>query len=189
MKNMLLEPGNLVHAQGHIVGALSGVITALSAGDDVFEFRWISAARDLPISAVRFAAYTVTPHSAALGMAFQLHKVGTFSAIGSGGKTIVVPTLRKTTGMTALAAADYACVVSNTGALTPGTYAAPDADEPMEVFTGPGSTTPSAEGKWEPRDGLPTVLAANEGLIVRATRAIASTQTIQLFVGLEVPKM
>ena len=196
--NCLIEPGNLVHATGFIVGARSGLMTGIAADADVYALRNPSP-KPIRVPAIKLAWVTTVAASADPLLGFALHKVTGFSAIHSGGAplTVSAATLLRNAGHIALAQGsaatnDFDCRIADAGAMSTATYDATSANNgrPFDMVAAEPGMTPSAANVapslnyvWRPEDGLPLVLDQNEGIIIRLVATMGTALVGRLFVG------
>jgi hypothetical protein len=180
------DPARVANRPGYVIGALSGALTVITAGADVFALRNV-AAEPLVVSAIRLGWYTTTGFAAAQGLAFGVWKVTGFSVVhdtGSGIKTIAA--LARRTGAPPLVdGVDIQARMAAAVAISGQTYATPDADEPLGVGIAGGNTSPGLYFNWTPADGLPLVLEADEGVVVRNQITMGATGVGSLHVGID----
>lgn len=197
--NGALIDENLGTAYGVIAGARSGLMTGLAAADDCYMFRNVGK-RPFKITMVRIRWVTATAFTTAQCVGFAFHKVYGATAVHSGGTptTFVahwrfqenvpatttgdtVPTSESTVVVNVAATG----VISGTAAITSPTYTAATAAEPEIFAVSGGSTTPAIYEDWQPRDGLPLVLAQNTALVGKVVVALGAAGVGRLFVGLD----
>lgn len=188
--NMLMEPGNLANSFGHIVGARSGLITAVAAGGVVFALRNVLQAtgrsKPIAISQIRTRFVTTTAFGTGQGLAFEYHKVTGFSSQYSGGSPVAVAvTRRKTQPQDAIPSSQVSAVVAATAAITTATHSTIDDQEPVEVAAGGGGVAFGFGSRWVPVDGYPLVLEGDEGLVCRVVNTMGATGAGHLFVGVD----
>jgi hypothetical protein len=185
-----MHPDNLKSAEGLIVGAVSGLVTGVAAGGDVFGLRNISA-RPLCVTAIRLRWVSTTAFGAAQCLAFRMNKVYGFSAIHTTGGTAVQAHYRYQTGIAGSAVGDRVALteissyIAATGAITGSTYTAEDTDEPEDLMVGAGNVLPSVTQKWVPEDGLPLVLGPDTGLVINNHIAMGASGVGNLFIGID----
>jgi len=189
-QNMAINIGNSRSAEGLIVAALSGAMTVVAAGGDVFALRNVGP-RPLAISAVRLRWVTSTGFAAAQGLAFSVSKVYGFTAIHDTGGTAVQAHHKFQGGIQNTATGDrvplteISAYMAATGAITGATYTAEDTDEPEIFAVGAGTVLPGVYEDWEPFDGLPLVLTADTGLVVNNHTLMGATGVGSLYVAIE----
>lgn len=194
-ENLVINPGNLVQAQGLCVGAVSGLITTISAGGDVFGFRNV-ASKPLGVANFRCLFATTTAFSSAQAVAFRMNKVYGFSKLHDTGGTAVQAHYKRQSQVRGSAVGDrvplteMAGYISSTGAITGSTYTGEDTDEPDDFWVSDGSTLPSIRtpAHWS-RDGLCQVLDVNEGLIVNCHITMGAAGVGNLFVGFDLYRL
>ncbi len=188
---------NLTQAEGFVCGAVSGLVTGLAAGNDVFSFINLLD-RPVIVTGVRLRFVTTTAFSSAQCMAFRVNKVTGFSAQHSAGGTSVQAHYLYQAGVavtnagTPVATGDRIPTteingyIAATGAISGGTYTAEDTDEPEQFAVGAGSTLPVVVDDWLPTQGLlPLVLPKNSGIVVNNQIAMGSSGVGNLFVGID----
>jgi hypothetical protein len=193
-ENLLLDAGNLRQATGYILGAVSGAMTVITADSDVFALRNVSTSC-ISVNAIRIRWVTSTAFGSAQSMAFRVHKVYTFTAVHSAGSPTAIQThykrqsqIRGTATGDRVPLTDLSALIAGTAAMTSGTYATIDADEPELLAVGAGSTLPGIYEEWAPADGLPLVLEQNQGIVVKNHILMGAAGVGNLFVGLELSR-
>jgi len=187
-----IEPGTQAVAEGIILGAVSGLVTGVSAGDDLFALRNVSTTKFLYVTDIRIRWATTTAFAAAQAMAFRVNKVYGFSSVHSGGSPKSVQAHYLAQGMVAntstgdrVPLTELSAVIAGTGAMSTSTYTAEDTDEPDVFAAGAGSTLPGVYEDWSPRHGLSLELGPNEGLILNAHIAMGGSGVGNLYVGID----
>lgn len=185
------EAGNLRLGTGYILGAVSGLVTGVAAGGDLFALRNVSQ-KAIAVSAIRIRWVTTTAFAAAQGMAFRVNKVYGFTAVHTGGTPTAIQThykrqsqIRGSSTGDRVPLTDLSAVMASTAAIDTATYTAEDADEPDLFAVGAGSTLPGVYEDWSPPDDLPLVLEQNQGIIVNNHIAMGGSGVGNLFVGIE----
>jgi hypothetical protein len=177
--NMMVTEALRNAAQPGMFGALSGAIAAATAADaDVCVFV-NKATRAVAIPSLIVSAMSGTNFTNAAAVGVKLFKA-TGMALDTGG-TSVLAQLRKTTGYDAIPATEMEGMVSTTGAMTPGARTL--ASQPFHVATFGGAQSFAGESLWEPQDGLPLSLEANEGIVAQLIAATPAGGTVFLHVG------
>jgi len=196
MKNNLRYDPMDQHSEALIWGALSGLMTGISADADVAGLRNLLDA-PIVVQRIRIRWFTTTAFASAQSMAFRVNKVTGFTAVHTGGSPTAVQAhynygegIGVNRAGTALATGDriplteISGVIASTAAITTATYTAEDTDEPEVMAIGAGSTIPSVYENWVPPSG-PIVLAKNTGLIVNLAIAMGSSGVGKLYVGVD----
>ncbi len=194
-ENLVIHPANLVQAEGLAVGAISGLITTITAGADVFAFRNV-AGRPLGLANLRVRFVPTTAFSSAQAVAFRAHKVYGFTAIHTTGGTNVQAHYKWQKQVKGSSTGDrvpltqMAAYIAATGAISGATYTAADDDEPEEIASSDGSVLPSIrDHHYWPRDGLCHVLDVNEGIVLKNHITMGSTGVGNLFVGMDLYRL
>lgn len=189
-ENLAAIERNLAQAEGYIVGARSGLMTAIAADADVFGMRNILSTKDaLAVAWIRLRWETAAAFTTAQSLAFRVHKAYGFTAIHSAGGTAVQAHFRRQSQRKGTAVGDrvplteISSYISGTAAITGATYTAVDADEPEAYAVGAGSTTPGVYDDWTPEDGIPLVLEPDEGLVIKVDILMGAVGAGRLWVG------
>lgn len=189
--NFWMQHTVMKEAEGVLVGALSGLMTGIAAGADVFGLVNLDD-RPLAVSQIRIRWATTTAFAAAQAMAFRVNKVTGFTTIHSSGGTAVQAHHRYQEGILGTATGDrialtsLSAYIAGTAAITGATYTAEDTDEPDVFAIGAGSTLPGVYEDCSDPSGLPLfVLPKNTGLIVNNHIAMGSSGVGNLFVGID----
>src|SRR4051812_23487522 len=174
-------------------------MTGLAADADCYLLRNVGK-RPFKVTMVRVRWITTTAFTSAQCLGFAFHKVYGATAVHTGGTpTAFVAHWRFQENVPATTAADtvpttestvvvnvaMAGVISGTAAITTATYTAPTASEPEIFAVAGGTTVPAIYEDWQPRDGLPFVLAQNTGLLGRNVLAMGAAGAGRLFVGVD----
>lgn len=194
-ENLVIDVGNLRQAQGLCVGAVSGLITTISAGADVFGFRNI-ASKPLGVANLRVLFAPTTAFASAQAVAYRVNKVYGFTKLHDTAGTVVQAHYKWQNQVRGSATGDrvplteMAGYIAGTAAITGATYTGEDTDEPDDFWVSDGSTLPSIRtpAHWS-RDGLCHVLDVNEGLIVNNQITMGSSGVGNLFVGFDLYRM
>ena len=198
--NGVLIEQNLGTAYGVTVGARSGLMTVVAAAGDCYLLRNVGA-RPFKITMVRLRFATTTAFTSAQCLAFQFYKVYGCTAVHDTGSPISIQghwrfqgnVPKTSTGgrvsLTELASdvpsVALSAVISDTAAITNGTYTSQDADEPEIYAVSAGSTAPAIYEDWQPRDGLPLVLEQNTGLLGEVGITMGTAGVGRLYVGVD----
>lgn len=194
--NMFMDAGNLRDVAAPLyIGARSGLMTVIAAAADVFAVRNIGfipkgqtalVDRPIAVSQIRTRFVTTTNFATAQGLAFEYYKVAGFTAVhDTGSPKAVTAQRRKTTGFEAIPLTEISTVISDTAAITNGTYTSPAESQLLELAAGGGGVGFGFGSRWVPVDGLPLVLEKNEGIVCRITSAMGATGVGRLFVGID----
>ena len=194
-ENMVIHPANLVQAEGLAVGAVSGAITTIAAGGDVFGFRNV-AGRPLAVANLRVRFVPTTAFASAQAVAFRVHKVYGLSKLHDTAGTSVQAHYKRQNQVRGSAVGDrvpltqMAAYIAGTAAITGATYTSADDDEPEELAVSDGSVLPSIRDHhfWS-RDGLCHVLEVNEGIVVKNHITMGTSGVGNLFVGFDLYRM
>mgnify|MGYP001584478382 FL=1 len=196
MQNNLINVLGSQSAEGLVWGALSGLMTGISADADVAA---VFNLNDSPIVVprIRIRWFTTTAFTTAQCMAFRVNKVYGATAIHTGGTPTAIQAHynfqsgQKTTRAGAVIATgdripltEISGVIAGTAAITTATYTGEDTDEPEAVAIGAGSTTPSVWENYVP-PGPPIVLPKNTGIVINLAIAMGAAGVGKLFVGLD----
>lgn len=204
-ENHVLEPGNLVKARGYTVSAISGLITTIAADGLVFGLRNVatdiegipgkigsrSESEALVVTGVRVRFAPVTAFGAAQGLLFRGYKVSGFTAIQTTGGTAVRAHYKRKSSVNGAASyraplTDISAFISDTAAITGGTFTAPTAREPEFVAIAAGAVQPAITETIEPGAlWLPQPLEKDEGLIIDCGNTMGASGTGYLFVDVE----
>lgn len=193
-ENLVIHPANMVAARGIRVGAVSGSLTTVAAGGDVFGITNLSV-HPYAVSLVSLRFVTTTAFASAQGLAFRVNKVYGFTAIHNSGGTAVQAHYKRQSQVRGSAVGDrvplteLSAYIANTGAISGATYTAEDTDEPDWFAVGAGSTLPAVYEDYSPADGLCTVLEQNEGIVVNNHILMGSSGVGNLFVGLDLYRL
>ena len=199
--NGLLIETNLGTAYGVIAPAVSGLMTVLAANADCYLLRNVGL-RPFKITMVRARFVTTTAFASSQGLSFPFWKVYGCTAVHPAGGPVSVqghwrfqenvPTTNtgdriSLTNGAAVTPSECALsgVISSTAAITGATYTAPDTDEPDIFAVAAGSVQPALFEDWQPRDGLPLVLAQNTGLLGRVGVTMGAGGVGNLYVGVD----
>lgn len=197
--NGVLIDQNLGTAYGVIAAARSGLMTGLSAADDCYLLRNVGK-RPFKITMVRVRWVTTTAFTTAQCVGFNFFKAyGNTAVHNTGSPTTIAPHWRFQENVPATSTGDtvpatestvvvnvaLTGVISGTAAITGATYTAVTAAEPEIFAVSSGSTLPAVYEDWQPRDGLPLVLAQNTGLLGRCTIALGAAGIGRLHVGVD----
>jgi hypothetical protein len=178
------------------VGAVSGDLTTVAAGGDVFGHVNLNDAAELVLG-IRIRVVTKTAFASAQGLAFRVNKVTGFTGIHNSGGTAVQAHYNFGEGLTvtragaAVATGDrvplteLSSYISNTGAISGATYTAEDTDEPEVFAVGAGSTLPGVYEDCSPPGGL-WVLPKNTGIVVNNHILMGASGVVNLFIGLDI---
>jgi hypothetical protein len=159
------------------IGARTGTLGALSSINNIFHFRWTSTTSFALVNRVQISAGITAPGAASVNPFLVLSRVSAWTVDGSGG-TAITPTGNTCKLRTSMATSSVGAIrISTTGPITAGTYTA-DNIECGAVFMGIGTaaiTTTVASPLIAPfswfdagaEGGMPLVLSALEGLVVR----------------------
>lgn len=174
----MLEPGNVSVAAPYVITGKTGTLTARSAADPLWTLVNLGRPNDVGtmlnvpiyVSQIRMK-YAQTTQTAALAIAFEIHKVGVTAqrTTGTAAKT-VIPTSRKTSGYPAIPATEVNAWVAGTDATGGGTIVVADTNSPFDVccIGGGAATIPlGSESVWMPSDLCPLIIEKGEGLEVR----------------------
>ena len=186
MENMIIAPSRMAISKGHNIAALSGALTVIVAGADVYGLQNDAADKPLVVGQITMGWFTTTAFGAAQAVPFGLWKVTGFTAIhdtGTGIKTIA-PHRKRVALHRALAGVNVRMAAAV--AISNATYDSPDADEPDMVLMTTLATSPIGENIWTPGDFLPFVLDENEGIIVRPLITMGATGVGNLYIKVEV---
>jgi hypothetical protein len=196
MKNNLRFDPNSSSAEYAVVPGVSGALTGVAAGGDVFGCVNLN---DEPILVLgmRIRFVTTVAFASAQGLAFRVNKVTGFTAIHSAGGTAVQAHYLYGEGLTvnkagtALVTGDriplteISSYISATGAISGATYTAEDTDEPEVFAVGAGSTLPGVYEDYSPPGGA-WVLPKNTGIVVNNHILMGTSGVGNLFVGLDI---
>lgn len=188
-ENLATLPSNIVQAEGIRVSGVSGAVTIVAAGGELFGSRNILYAA--AVARVRLRWVTSTAFAAAQALAFRVHKVTGFTAIQSSGGTAIQAHYKRGSMVRGLATGgrvpltDVSSYIAATGAITGGTFTAVDADEPDTFAVGAGSTLPGVYEDDDNPDGLCFALEANEGIVVVNHITMGASGVGNLFVSLD----
>jgi hypothetical protein len=186
--NLQLSNDTLRGASGIIIGALSGLITGVAAGADLFAVRNILAV-PVAVPGIRLRWAPVTAFGTAQALALACSKVYGFTAIHTtGGKAVQAHNRSAIVGDAVgarIALTEISAYIALTGAITGATYTAEDADEPDVFAVGASSLSPGLYEDWSPIDGLPQTLAANTGFVIKNVVAMGASGAGLLFVGID----
>lgn len=186
--NLQLNPDTLRGAGGIVIGAVSGLITGVAAGADLFAVRNIGPSR-IAIPGIRVRWAPQAAFTAAQGIVLSVSKVYGFTAIHTtGGKSVQAHHRSDITGEAVgnrIPLTEISCYMALTGAITGATYTAEDTDEPEVFAVGSGSTLPGVYEDWSPIDGLPLTLPPDTGAIVNLVGAMGAGGSGFLFIGID----
>lgn len=209
--SMLLEPGNLKNFGPYTMRAMSGALTGTlavggpSSENDLFAVRNVSQGdtfglQTKPMGVTRIATkFIATGLAASDRLVLRWDRVVNFSSVHSG-QTSIRARCRKTTGYAQdIAVTEISGVVAGTTHMSNATYSQYDTDEPLDVIFGRSVASLAdgaeateatydiiAESVWTPSDGLPLVLAGNEGLVCGLAEELAlGSATARLFVAVD----
>jgi hypothetical protein len=205
VENNLIEVGRCVQAKGHVAGGWSGSMTGLAANAIVYALRNVGPS-ELLVDSVDLAFVTNAQATAATGIAFALHKVPITALANTGARaTPPAPIRKRTADCKALNAANppgdpgagfdllLQVQIAGVGALTGATITGGIAafqDDPQGVFVPVAAGTGAAstllfcgQYRWEPRNGIPLTLAADEGIVIVSRLAFPLSLAGQLYVG------
>ncbi len=184
------------NVEGVVWGALSGLMTIISADADVAALCNLNDA-PLVVQRIRLRWFTTTAFAAAQSMAFRVNKVTGFTAVHTGGSPTAIQAhhlygegIGTNRAGTALVTGDriplteISGVIAGTAAITTATYTGEDTDEPEVVAVGAGSTLPGLYENWAP-PGPPLVLPKNTGLVVNLALTMGTAGVGKLFVGVD----
>lgn len=184
--NLQLSQDTLRGAQGITIGGLSGLITGVASGGDLYAVRNISARR-IAIPGLRLRWAPRTAFTTAQGIALTVQKVYGFTAIHTTGGTAIQAHHRSDLiggGIgDRIPLSEISAYIAATGAITGATYTAPDADEPEVFAVGAGGTLPGVYEDYSPSDGLPWVLPADTGLVVKLVGSMGAAGVGMLYVA------
>ena len=200
-RNFLNDSANLRDAEGFVIGAVSGLMTTIAAGADVFGFQNLGP-RTVVITGIRLRWVTTTAFGTAQALAFRTNKVTGFAAIHTTGGKSVQAHYAHAEGVSVNSAgvavavgdriplAEMSSYISNTGAISGATYTAEDTDEPEQFAVGAGSTLPGVYDDYIPTQGLlPLVCPTNTGIVVNNHILMGASGVGNLFVGLDLYRM
>ncbi len=180
--NRAFEPGNLQVSAPYFVAGRSGILTGLTAGNPVARLAQLGAILSpasppvvsptpIQISQIRLKYLPAT--SPAAGVAFEILK-GTGTPATTGGNAHA-PQRRKTTGYPAIATTETHLYVSDTGAISGGTFTALDAGGPLDWVAVGLADVSAGSAIWTPSDLCPLQLEAGEALEARIVSNISGT--------------
>ncbi len=196
-RNFLNDSINLRDAEGFVCGAVSGLVTAVAAGGDVFGFVNLID-RPALITGIRLRWVTTTAFASAQALAFRVNKVYGFTAIHTTGGTAVQAHYLFQGGVASKAdgsapavgdripLTELSAYISATGAITGSTYTGEDTDEPEQFAVGAGSVLPGVYDDYLPGQGiLPMVLTKNTGIVVNNHILMGASGVGNLFVAVD----
>lgn len=175
--NGMLDPGNVQVAQPYILSGKSGALTVPAAGSAVATLQHLgmlskSVLKETPIRISQIRLKFINTSGATGTVAFEVYK-GAVTAQHDTGGAEKTPIPRNSAGYPAITAAETNLYMSDTGAISGGTFVV--AGDPVDMAAGgTAATFGVAASVWEPTDKVPITLLAGQGMEVRVTQALSA---------------
>lgn len=195
-ENNCIDNNRANFSKVHLLGARTGVLTALAANAVVAAIRNVGPG-EVMLDQLELAFFCTAGSGSLVTLAWGLYKVDGFTVAPATGARAPdpVPIRRRTNdhqrlfpSQAALTAAGIRgqapdtfleVKVGDTGALSGGTFNAPVFADPLWTLASGSITNTSqvanAQGVWWPRNGIPITLEPDEGLLIAAQLAFTGT--------------
>lgn len=170
--------------------SFTGLLTAVAAGGELFNFRWTDAANLAVIKYLKVRFAVITGFTATQELAFDVVQATNWSTVGSGG-TAIAPTatnLMKRSTYPQSKVGDLR--ISTTGALTAGTKTffgssiMTDTKKTLAAAATVQDADFEASIELVTQDKHPIILLQNEGIVVRNTIAMGAIGTVRATVDI-----
>lgn len=180
--NFTLESGNVWDNTGFLVGAISGAMTVISAGADVFAIRNGSQDRAWVPSDFRLEFVTTTAFGAAQSLLFALYKVTGFTVLHTTGVKAITNGVQRKRIREHPAFTDLQVAISDTSAITGATYDT-ITQEPIEILSCASALGPQGTKHSFTVGKIPYAIEQNEGFVLRILTTMGATGVGNLFCG------
>jgi hypothetical protein len=188
-ENHLLEDGRLVYAKGHTIGMRSGSMAGIASNGVVAGVRNL-VDEPLVVAGIMLAAYSPAAFTAAQAIAFDVHRVDSFTSSLTGG-LVPVSQRKRTADHAVMANSEVELMVANAAAL--GNAPSVTANSPLFTFScnvdavGAAGLV-SGDVMWYPPSKIPITLGRDQGLVVVNSNGFGAGGVVLLTLSLDVLK-
>lgn len=175
------------HTYGHYsMAASTGAVSNIAAGAPIFSLRWTDSASYLVLERIRISMAVVTFATAQAVDVDAIVARGFTASDSAGTQLLLTANSNKARSNMASSLVTDARVAGITN-LTAGTRTLDS--NPFAIGAAPGTGLGAASGPLDLYSVLggqhPVVLAANEGIVLRAVSVIAATFAVKFYIGLD----